>query len=281
LPDVDVIDDAAPNIDATASSEKKGNARAKRAIEPTRETEMKFRIFVPGLLVLAGAVLGQQVHARTIQVDATMTCTSVVKATGSLSVPLSGTGDSGNSAKADVNFPVLACKDSVGNDTSLTVLSYDAKNSVLYTWIDLSAAGGTPSSLCLVPPLESGCSQLAELSSFYTGGGNPPNVPIIAMVDVLKLTKGHSGDYEILVNYEAFPASECDNIFKPINPTFSWFGKTYTFTGSKSAANPCESSATNDFLFGPNGVLLGHNSAPDGSPTFVLTKGLPPGWTVN
>ena len=242
---------------------------------------MKLRIPVPGLLVLAGALLAQASYARTIVVDGTMTCTSVVKATGSLSVPLSGTGHSGNSAKADVNFPVLECKDSVGNDTSLTVLPYDAKDSVLYTWIDLSGAGGTPSSLCLVPPLAAGCSQLTELASFYTGGGNPPNVPIIAMVDVLKLTKSHSGDTEILVNYTAFPESECDNIFKPITPTFSWFGKTYTFTVTKTTSNPCESSATNDFLFGPNGVLLGHNSAPDGSATFVLTKGLPPGWTVN
>ena len=242
---------------------------------------MAFRIVVSGLLVLTAGVLAQASHARGIQVDGTMTCASVVKETGSLSVPLKNTGNSGNTAKADVNFPVLACYDSLGapDDTSLTVLPYDAKNSVLYTWIDLAAAGGTPSSLCLVPPLAAGCSQLTELASFDTGGSNP--IPIIAMVDVLKLTKSHSGDYEILVNYESFPASTCDNIFKPITPTFSWFGKTYTFNASKNTPNPCESPATNDFLFGPNGVLLGHNYAPDGSPAIVLTKGLPPGWSVN
>jgi len=248
------------------------------------ETAMKFHIFAPGLLVLTAGVLAQSSHAHGIQVDGTMTCTSVVPATGSLSVPLSGTGHKGNSAKADVNFPVLACKDSVGppTDPSLSDLRYDTKDSVLYTWIDLSAAEGSPSALCLVPPLAAGCSQLAPLSNFYTGGGNPPNVPIIAMVDVLKLTHGHSGDYEIIFNYETFPAIACDNVFKPITPSFSWFGKTYTFTGrTDGAITPCDSSATNDFLFGPNGVLLGYNSAPDDSASFVLTKGLPPGWTVN
>jgi len=245
---------------------------------------MKFRMIVPGLLILTAAVLPQSSQARGIGVDFTMTCTSVVPATGNLSVPLSGTGHKGNSAKAGVNFPVLACKDSVGppDDTSLSVLRYDTKDSVLYTWIDLSAAGGSPSDLCLVPPLAPGCSQLTPLSNFYTGGGNPPNVPIIAMVDVLKLTHGHSGDYEIIFNYENFPAIACDNLFKPITPSFSWFGKTYTFTGGpEGAITPCDSSATNDFLFGPNGVLLGYNSAPDDSASFVLTKGLPPGWTVN
>ncbi len=120
---------------------------------------------------------------------------------------------------------------------------------------------------------------MRELASFDTGGSSP--IPIVAMVDVLKLTKSHSGDYEILVNYETFPASTCDNIFKPITPTFSWFGKTYTFKGGDGVTTPCDAGATNDFLFGPNGVLLGHNSAPDGSATFVLTKGLPKGWSVN
>jgi hypothetical protein len=241
---------------------------------------MKFHIFAPGLLVLTAGVFAQSSHARGIQVDGTMTCTSVVAATGSLSVPLSGTGHQGNSAKADVNFPVLACKDSLGppDDTSLTDLRYDTKGSVLYTWIDLSGADGSPSTLCLVPPLAPGCSQLAELSGFLD---NPPNVPIIAMVDVLKLTHHHSGDYEIIFNYETFPAIACDNLFKPIAPSFSWFGKTYTFTGGiEGAMTPCDSSATNDFLFGPNGVLLGYNSAPDDSASFVLTPGLPPGWTV-
>jgi hypothetical protein len=242
---------------------------------------MKFHIFVPGLLVLTAAVLAQSSHARGIQVDGTMTCTSVVPATGSLSVPLSGTGHQGNSAKAGVNFPVLACTDSVGppTDTSLSDLRYDTKASVLYTWIDLSGANGSPSTLCLVPPLAAGCSQLAELAGFLD---NPPNVPIIAMVDVLKLTHHHSGDYEIIFNYETFPEIACDNVFKPIAPSFSWFGKTYTFTGGpEGAITPCDSSATNDFLFGPNGVLLGYNSAPDNSASFVLTPGLPPGWTVN
>jgi hypothetical protein len=240
---------------------------------------MNFRIFVPVLLVLTAAFLAQPSHARGIKVDETMTCTSVVAATGSLSVPLVGTGHKGNSAKAGVNFPVLACNDSVGNDTSLSVLTYSAKDSELYTWIDLSGANGSPSDLCLVPPLASGCTALGFLAGF---AGNPPNVPIVAMVDVLKLTKGHSGDYEILFNYETLPQIACDNVFKPIAPSFSWFGKTYTFNGGPGGAlTVCDSSATNDFLFGPNGELKGYNSAPDDSDSFMLTKGLPPGWTEN
>jgi hypothetical protein len=218
---------------------------------------------------LSLAILAVPSHARSIRVDATMTCSTVVPSTGTLSVELTGTAKKGNRAKSGVNFPVLACFDSIGNDASLTSLTYDPSNSVLYTWVDLSSASNLTAS-----SLTGSATNPAtpELSSF-----GDSNVIIAAMVNVLKLTGSYTGDYEIQFNYEDSPEIACNNVFKPIAPSFTWFGHKYVFTNTAAIGNPCVATNTNDFLFGPGGTLLGYNSAPDGS-GFSLTEGLPPGW---
>ena len=224
---------------------------------------MKFRIPFVCVLGLAAWIFALPSHARGISVDEDTTCSQVVPSTGSLSVDvdLAGTRE-GNRAKSGLNFPVLAC-DAPPPDTMLTPLNYTSN--AIYTWVDLSMAATGPSGLIGL-----------ETTNF------PSNVTIVAMVEVFKLAApGYIGDYEILFNYETSPGSACDNVFKPIAPSFTWFGKRYVFNGAGGVGSPCDS--TNDFLFGPHGELLGYNSAPSSSGgfalTFVLTKGLPPGWT--
>jgi hypothetical protein len=224
---------------------------------------MKFRIPFVCLLGLAAWIFALPSHARGISVDEDTTCSQVVPSTGSLLVDVDiGGNREGNRAKSGLNFPVLAC-DAPPPDTMLTPLNY-TKNAI-YTWVDLSMTAANPSALLGL-----------ETTNF------PSNVSIVAMVEVFKLASpGYFGDYEILFNYETAPASACDNVFKPIAPSFTWFGKRYVFKGAGGVGSPCDS--TNDFLFGPQGELLGYNSAPS-SPggfalSFVLTKGLPPGWT--
>jgi len=242
-------------------------------------TMKRMSILFVDVMALIPLMAATPSQARTIRVDATMTCSSAAAATSSLSVTLSGTGDKTNEAASGFNFPVLICADSLSapEDESLTPLSYKPGSSLLYTWVDLSAAGLTPSSLTGPP----GNENTPELSVFWPD----MTIPIVAMVDVLKLTGSHSGEYEILFNYgtgnvQTGPENACDNAFKPIAPSFTWFGKTYEFTGAGGVGNPCEGKATNDFLFAADGALLGHNSAPDGSGKFTLTEGLPPGWAV-
>ena len=251
---------------------------------------MKLSNGVIGVLCAGAALATTAADARTVRVDGTVTCSSVVAATGSESIPLTGGGKRGAKADSGVNFPVLSCSspggtDSNGNPTPglnpiLTPLSYDPTSTALYAWVDLSSATDvtpasllSPSSLLSSPPAPLGLSSFAELE-----------VSIPAALYVLALTGSYGGYHEIIFNYESFPQSECGNVFKPITPSFTWYGKTYTFTGAGGVSSPCESSATstttNDFLFGPNGVLHGYNSAPDGSNTFTLTPGLPPGWSV-
>ena len=223
---------------------------------------MKFRI--PFIFVLGLAVIfALPSHARGISVDGDTTCTQVVPPTGSLSVDidLAGTRERGN-FNSGLNFPVLAC-DAPPPDTMLTPLNYT--RNAIYTWVDLSMA-------------TTGASGLVGLETTNF----PSDVTIVAMVEVFKLAApGYTGDYEILFNYETSPESACDNVFKPIAPSFTWSGKKYVFNGAGGVGSPCDS--TNDFLFSPHGELLGYNSAPSSSGgfalTFVLTKGLPPGWT--
>ena len=183
-----------------------------------------------------------------------------------MSIAFAGTGKGTNKGASGFNLPVLTCVSSEGNppDTNLTPLTYGKGKTRLYSWVDLSIAGGTPADYLGIP-----------LSSLFG-----ENLGIVAMVNVFNLTADHAGDTEIMFNYQTFPESACGNVLKPIAPSFTWFGKSYAFVGGGGVVTPCDSKATNDFLFGPNGVLLGYNSAADFSGQFTLTPGLPPGWTV-
>jgi hypothetical protein len=220
-----------------------------------------------GLVAGAFAVAG---HARGIIIDETITCASVVTSSGSSDVFLTDTSPKTNYATSGVNFPVLVCADSVKGDNNLTSLPYQVKHSFIYTWVDLSLAGISASSLT-GPASNPNTPPLSNFSSL--------NVSINAQVSVFRLGGSYAGDYEIIFNYETFPEAACDNVYTNIAPTFKWYHDTYAFTGGGGVTTPCDSTATNDFLFGPDGVLLGYNSAPDSS-GFVLTPGLPPGWTV-
>jgi hypothetical protein len=223
---------------------------------------MKLRIPFVCVLGLAAWIFALPSHARGITVDEDTTCSQVVPSTGSRSVDvdLAGTGK-GNRVNSGLNFPVLACN-APAPDTMLTPLNYTSN--AIYTWVDLSMAATAPSALLGL-----------ETTNF------PANVTIVAMVELFKLAAPpYRGDYEILFNYETYPQSACDNVSKPIAPSFTWFGKRYVFDGADGVRSPCDSA--NDFLFGPDGELLGYNSASSSAGgfalTFVLTKGLPPGW---
>jgi hypothetical protein len=231
---------------------------------------MRFSTAFVCALGLAAGTITVPSHARGISIDGTITCASVAISAGGPFVSLTGTGAKSNSARSGINFPVLICADSVGGDTNLTSLPYQPKYSLVYTWVDLSLAGITASSL--TGP--AGNANTPPLSNFQS-----LNVSINAQVEVLKLKGSYAGDYEIIFNYENFPEVACDNVYTAIAPTLKWFNTTYAFTGGGGVTSPCDSSATNDFLFGPDGVLLGYNSAPDFD-GFVLTPGPPPGWTI-
>jgi hypothetical protein len=212
---------------------------------------MNIRTAVVCTLGLAAATFAQAGHAHGISIDETITCASVVTSSGTPDVFLTDTTPTTNYVTSGVNFPVLVCADSVTGDQNLTAR--------------ISAASLTgPANNPNTPPL-------SNFSSL--------NVSIIAQASVFRLAGAYSGDYEIIFNYETFNEVACDNVYTKIAPTFKWHGKIYSFTGGGGVTTPCDSAATNDFLFGANGVLLGYNSAPDGS-GFSLTAGLPPGWTV-
>lgn len=230
---------------------------------------MKIRIAFMGALGLAAGMVATPGFANGISIDENITCASVEVSTGSPAISLPGTAAKGNLAQSGVNFPVLVCADSQQGDLNLTSLPYQPKYSSVYTWVDLSAAGITA----------------ASLTGPATNPNTPPlsnfqglNVAIIAQIEVLKLKGSYLGDFEIIFNFQNFPESACDNVFTPIAPSLTWYKKTYVFTGV-GGVTACDSAATNDFLFGADGVLLGYNSAPEGS-GFVLTPGLPPGWAL-
>jgi hypothetical protein len=227
-------------------------------------------------------------NARSIGVDGTMICSSVVPSTGTLFINLGVINKKGNFADSGVNFTVLMCDSPGGSDingnptpglnTTLTPLSYDPAASALYTWVDLGLTQGiTPSELLSPSDLASPSPGPLGLSSF-----SDFQVGIPAMVNVFRLTGSYSGDYEILFNYQTttvpMGVTTCNNVLQSITPSFVWFGKTYIFTGA-GGVGPCDANSTNDFLFGPNGQLLGHNSATSFG-VFTLTGGLPPGWIV-
>ena len=225
-------------------------------------------VWTLGLAVGGFAEAGYASHG--IRVDETLSCANVAISSGNPYVTLVGTGLTTNAVRSGFNFPVLICKDSVAGDSNVTSLPYQPKNSRIYTWVDLSLAGVSPSSLT-GPATDPNTPPLSSFQGL--------NVTIITQVEVLKLKGSFLGDYEIIFNYEDFPEVACDNVYVAVPPTFKWHNKTYTFTGAGGVASPCDSAASNDFLFSPTGVLLGHNSAPDGA-AFVLSPGLPPGWTV-
>jgi hypothetical protein len=232
---------------------------------------MKVHTALVGALGLAAVTIAAAASARGISIDETITCASVVTSTGTPQVFLTDTAPKTNYVTAGVNFPVLVCADSVTGDNTLTALPYQLKHSFLYTWVDLSLAGISASSLT-GPASNPNTPPLSNFSSL--------NVSINAQVSVFRLAGAYLGDYEIIFNYATSPEVACDNVYTKIAPTFSWHGKIYAFAGGGGVTTPCDSAATNDFLFGSSGVLLGYNSAPDSS-GFVLTPGLPPGWTVH
>jgi hypothetical protein len=232
---------------------------------------MKYRtVFVWTLGLALDSFAGAGYASHGIRVDANITCASVATSSGNPYVSLIGTGLTTNSVRSGFNFPVLICADSVAGDSNVTSLPYQPKHSRIYTWVDLSLAGISASSLT-GPATDPNTPPLSSFQGL--------NVAIITQVEVLKLKGSYLGDYEIIFNYEDFPEVACDNVYVAVPPTLKWHNKTYTFTGNGGVASPCASSAGNDFLFSPTGVLLGHNSAPDGA-AFVLSPGLPPGWTV-
>jgi hypothetical protein len=232
---------------------------------------MKIRTALVCTLGLAAGSSAGVGYAHGISVDDTLTCASVAVSPGGPFVTLIGTAPSTNSVRPGFNFPVLICTDSLQGDTNLTSLPYQPNHSLIYTWVDLSLAGIAASSL--TGP--AGDPNTPPLSSFQG-----LNVSIIAQVEVLKLKVPYANDYEIVLNYEDFPEVACDNVYVIVPPTLKWHNKTYTYTGGSAVTSPCDSAAALDLLFNPNGVLLGHNSSSDPS-QFVLTPGLPPGWSVH
>jgi hypothetical protein len=231
---------------------------------------MRFRTAIVYTLGLYAAAFAGAGYGFGISIDGTITCASVAVSNGGPFVFLTGTGPAGDSARSGINFPVLVCADSVAGDTNLTSLPYNAKSSLVYTWVDLSLAGITAASL--TGPASN--PETPPLSNF-----SDLNVSINAQVEVLKLNGAYAGDYEIIFNYETFPEVACANVYTAIAPTLKWHGKTYNFTGGGGVTTPCDSTARNDFLFGPGGVLLGYNSSTEFG-EFVLTEGLPLGWTL-
>jgi hypothetical protein len=237
------------------------------------------RISNPVLYVLgiAAAILALPSYGRGIGVDETLTCSKTVPPTSTLWVAnLAGTGFF-NNADPGVNFPALVCDDSAlltqpgasapYSDSAVTFLTFDpaATSTVLYTWVDLSVAGGTPASQDLVAANQQGL----PFSNF------PSDIPIIAQVAVVKLTGSYNGDYEVIFNYENSPATACSNTYAPLSPALTWGGAAYLFTGA-GGTTPCDANSTNDFLFGSKGQLLGYFDASD-----VLHAGAPPpGWCI-
>jgi hypothetical protein len=253
---------------AAANRVDSGRTNWKKRIN-LKEKAMRFRTAFVCTLGLAAGTFAVAGHARGISIDETITCASVAVSTGGPFVFPPGTGPKSNSVSTGVNFPVLVCADSVAGDGSITSLPYLPNKSFVYTWVDLSLAGIAASSLT-GPASNPNTPPLSNFSGL--------NVSINAQVEVLKLTGAYAGDYEIIFNYETSPEVACDNVFHQITPAMKWHNKTYDFTGD-GGVTPCDSSATNDFLFNSAGVLLGYNSAPDFS-GFVLTAGLPPGWVL-
>jgi hypothetical protein len=246
---------------------------------------MNFRIPFVCVVGLVGAILAVPSHARGVIIDGS-TCPTSLSSSDSESIDLPGTGNSGNSVKSGLNFPVLNCSPPKGlPTTNFSALAYDPTESLLYTWVDLAVADDTLRGVLAIT--ESG------LSTLNSPGGAPivdSQAAIVAQVAVLKLTGKYKGGYEIIFSYQAgplpvstqsglLPVSACNDVFKKISPSFTWYGTTYTFT-YHDGAHPCDTGSTNDFVFGPEGKLLGYNATPTViDPVMLIPNKLPPGWT--
>ncbi|HTC52610.1 MAG TPA: hypothetical protein VK700_11805 [Steroidobacteraceae bacterium] len=243
---------------------------------------MQFRTVSIWMLGVAGAVAALPGYGRGVIIEGS-TCTAALKPTGTLWFDLTGTGSKGNRARAGLNLPVLSCTP----DNEIQALSYKTAGSLLFTLVDLSVAQDTAAGFILANELAVG------LSGLNQGQSNVDSTSAVAaQVAVLKLNGTFKGDTEIIFSYEvnlnlfpapAGPSSVCDNLFKPIKPSFTWFGTTYEFIGGDGVSTPCDDAATNDFVFDSNGNLLGYRAAADvanGTSDTTLTAGLPPGWVI-
>jgi hypothetical protein len=235
---------------------------------------MKLRIPFVCVLGLTAAILAQPGHARSMGIDES-TCPTALAPTGKLWIQLPGTGKAGNRARAGVvNFPVLNCSPPLGLPTvNLSQLPYDPTHSLMYTFVDLAVAGVAGDTLQDVLTKTSSSSGLASLFGFALNDTNE-TAALVAQIAVLKLNQG---GYEVIFNYQSdgvVPTTACLNVFKPIAPSLTWFKTTYLFTGVGGVATPCDS--TNDFVFGPTGLLVGYIDD-----THTLIAGaLPPGWAI-
>jgi hypothetical protein len=238
---------------------------------------MKFRIPLIGVMGLIGAISAVPSHARGVIIDQS-SCPTSLSSSGSEKIGLPGTGHSGNQVQSGLNFPVLNCSPPKGlPSTTLSLLAYEPADSLLYTWVDLGVAYDTLKDVLKITA--------TGLSSLTFPSGEPivdSWAAVVAQVAVLKLTGKYEGGYEIIFNYQRdpslVPVTACKNVFEKISPSFTWYGTTYTFT-YHNGATPCDAASTNDFVFGPEGKLLGYDAALDGSGVVTLKSGLPPGWT--
>jgi len=238
---------------------------------------MNFRIPFACVVGLVGAIVSVPSHARGVIIDQSF-CPKSVSSTGSEWIDLPGTGNSGNRVNSGLNFPILNCSPPKGLPSStLSLFAYEPADSLLFTWIDLGVADDTLANVLAITK--------TGLSSLNFPSGAPiidSSASLVAQVAVLKLTGAYKGGYEIIFNYQRDPSlvavTACKNVFEQISPSFTWYGTTYTFTGH-GGAHPCDATSTNDFVFGPEGKLLGYDAALDGSGVINLKSGLPPGWT--
>ena len=238
---------------------------------------MKFSIPFMCVVGLVGAISSSPSHARGMIIDQSL-CPTSLSTASSESISLPGTGNSGNKVNSGLNFPILNCSPPSGLPSgTLSLLPYEPSESLLYTWVDLAVADDTLANVLAITA--TGLSSLTFPSSGPTVDSTAALVAQVAAV--LKLTGTYKGGYEIIFNYQKglLPVSACKDVFVNISPSFTWYGTTYTFK-DQSGANPCATTSTNDFVFGPDGKLVGYNSAADGSGKVTLVKNeLPPGWT--
>jgi hypothetical protein len=240
---------------------------------------MQLRTVSIWVLGVAGAIAALPGYARGVIIEGS-TCTKVVTPTGSLWFDLTGTGNKGNRARSGLNLPVLSCTP----DAEITALPYKPTGSLLFTLVDLSVAQDTAQGFIDANVASVGLSGLNQGQAYIDSTSS-----VAAQVAVLKLTGSFKGDYEVIFSYEvnlnlfpapAGPSSVCTNLFKPIKPSFTWYGTTYEFTGV-GAVGPCDDPATNDFVFDSNGNLIGYRAAADiALADNTVTPGLPPGWVI-
>jgi hypothetical protein len=241
---------------------------------------MKFRTVSIWVLGLTAALAALPGYTRGVIIEGS-TCGGIVAPTGTLWFDLTGTGSKGNRAKSGLNLPVLSCTP----DTELQALPYKATApSLLFIWVDLSVAQDSLQDFASLAGAE-GLSGLSNQGPSVLDS----TAAVAAQLAVLKLTGSNKGDYEIIFSYElnlngfstppALPNSVCDNTFKPIKPSFTWYGTTYEFTGV-GGVSPCDAAATNDFVFDPNGNLIGYRSPTDIANGTITEGTLPPGWAI-